>query len=90
MADTNSTLQLHIFKDPIGNILATTGFYSLPFPKHIPLLRHLHMSASAESRAPKESGVDFSQEGLSDTLFFVRTRMPFCRGAKQGYESSDC
>jgi hypothetical protein len=87
MADTNSTPQMRIFKDPTGNTFADIDFFTLPLPKHIPLLRHLYVSASAESSAHKNAESISAKDSL---LVLARTRMPFCRGAKQGYESSDC
>ena len=67
---------MRIFKVPTGNIFAVIGFYSLPFLQHTLLLRHLQVSESPESRAPKENRVDFSQ-GLS-CIVLVRTTMLPC------------
>ncbi len=80
MADTNCTPQIRIFKDPAGNIFAGLVFFTLPHPKHIPLLRHLHVRASAKSPAHKNAEWISSKDSL---LVSMRTKTPFCRVAKQ-------
>ena len=65
---------MRIFKDPTGNIFAGMGFFTLPLPKHIPLLRHLLVSASTESSARKNAE---SISAMNSLLVSVRTRMPF-------------
>ena len=71
---------MRIFKDPAGNIFAAMGFFTLPLPQHIPLLRHLHVRASAESPAHKNAESISAKDSL---LVSMRTRTPSCRVAKQ-------
>ena len=65
---------MRIFKDPTGIIIAAMGFFTLPLPKHIPLLRHLQVRASAESPARKNAESISAKDSL---LVFMRTRMFF-------------
>ena len=71
---------MRIFKDPIGNILAIMGFYSLPLPQYIPPLLHLQVSESAESPTRKNVESISSKDSL---LVSMQTRTPFFRVAKQ-------
>ena len=71
---------MRIFKDPAGNIFAAMGFFTLPLPQHIPLLRHLQASASTESPARNNAESISAKDSL---LVSVRTIMPFSRAAKQ-------
>ncbi len=78
---------MRIFKDPTGNIFAAMDFFTLQLPKHIPLLHHLYVSASAESSAHKNAESISAKDSL---LVSVRTRNAFLPWSKAVYESFDC